>query len=328
MVPAVLLLAMAAVVLLIAALNVANMMLARGAARRKEIAIRLALGGGRRCIVQQLLLEGLVLAILGGTAGLFLSYGGTTLLVRSMARLAPVDMSFQAGPDVRVLAATLGFCLLATLIFGFGPAWNLSRPNLVTDLKSSENAGSFFGKGRRLFSRRNLLVIVQVSLSLVLLTAAGLFIRSSSEASQFDPGFRLPGRLVVEMDPSLAGYSEVQGRQLYGALIDRVRNLPGVESASLAAHRSVRHDLQWPEHRTGRRRGTDRLRRQTAELRFQHCGSGLFPEPRDPAAARTVLPANRRRTHRAADRHPRQSSRGPALAGRQPRRPSYSHDDR
>jgi predicted permease len=234
MIPATLLLCMASVVLLIAALNVANMMLARGTARRKEIAIRLALGGGRSSIVQQLFLEGLLLALVGGVAGLFFSYGGTTLLVQSMSRLAPIDLVAPAGPDIRVLAATMAFCLLSTLLFGFVPAWNLSRPNLVSDLRSSDNADPASGK-RRLFSRRNFLVIAQVSLSLMLLTAAGLFIRSASRVAGADPGFRLENRVLVEFDASLAGYDEVRGRQVYAAVLDRLKSMPGVESASLAA---------------------------------------------------------------------------------------------
>src|ERR1700682_3357607 len=174
LVPAALLLSLSAVVLLIASLNVANMMLARGTARRKEIAIRLSLGGGRKNILQQLLAEGLVLAFFGGAAGLAVSYWSTDLLVRSMARLAPIDLVYSAGPDLRVLAATMGFCLLSTLLFGLMPAWNLSRPNVLSDLKDGES-GDTAGKPRRLFSRRNLLVMSQISLSLMLLTAAGVF---------------------------------------------------------------------------------------------------------------------------------------------------------
>jgi len=234
MIPVILMLCMSGVVLLIAALNVANMMLARGMARRKEIAIRLALGGGRRSIVQQLFLEGLALAVLGGAVGLFLSFGGTALFVQSMVRLVPFDLVIPTSPDVRVLAATLGFCLLSTLLFGFFPAWNLSRPGLATDLRSSDNADFSAGRGR-LFSRRNLLVIAQVSLSLVLLTAAGLFIRSSVRMAGVNPGFRVENRVVAEFDASLAGYSEVRGRQVYAALLDRLQSMPGVESAGLAA---------------------------------------------------------------------------------------------
>ena len=234
MIPVTMMLCMSGVVLLIAALNVANMMLARGTARRKEIAIRLALGGGRRSIVQQLFLESLVLAVLGGVAGMFLSFGGTALFVGSMVRLLPFDLVIPTSPDVRVLAATLGFCVLSTLVFGFFPAWNLSRPSLVTDLRASDNAQSAAGRGR-LFSRGNMLVIAQVSLSLVLLTAAGLFIRSSAYVAGVNPGFRVENRVVAEFDASLAGYDEARGRQVYGALLDRMKSMPGVESAGLAA---------------------------------------------------------------------------------------------
>jgi len=233
-IPVTMMLCMSGVVLLIAALNVANMMLARGTARRKEIAIRLALGGGRRSIVQQLFLESLVLAVLGGVAGMFLSFGGTALFVGSMVRLLPFDLVIPTSPDVRVLAATLGFCVLSTLVFGFFPAWNLSRPSLVTDLRASDNAQSAAGRGR-LFSRGNMLVIAQVSLSLVLLTAAGLFIRSSAYVAGVNPGFRVENRVLAEFDASLAGYDEARGRQVYGALLDRMKSMPGVESAGLAA---------------------------------------------------------------------------------------------
>jgi len=232
-VPIALLLCMAGVVLLIAALNVANMMLARGTARRKEIAIRLALGGGRRGIVQQLFLEAFLLALAGGAAGLLLSYGGTALLVQSMMRLVPFDILIPTNPDVRVLAATLAFCLASTVLFGFVPAWNLSRPNLVSDLRATGNEGPH--SKRRLFARRNLLVIAQVSLSLTLLTAAGLFIRGSSRMAGADTGFALDNRVTVEFDSSLAGYNEARGRQVYAQVLGRLQSMPGVESAGLAA---------------------------------------------------------------------------------------------
>jgi predicted permease len=234
LVPAILLLSMASVVLLIAALNVANMMLARGAARRKEISIRLALGGSRGAIMRQLFTESFLLALAGGAAGLLVADWSTGLLIHSMSRLAPIDLVYKAGPDVRVLIATMGFCVLSTLVFGLVPAWNLSRPNVVSGLKDAEHEDVASGKRRRLFSRRNVLVMSQVSLSLVLLTAAGLFIRSSERAAAVDPGFRLDNEIVAEVDPSLAGYDEARGRQIYGALLDRLGSIPGVESASLA----------------------------------------------------------------------------------------------
>ena len=231
-VPAILLLGMAAVVLLIASLNVANMMLARGAARRKEIAIRLALGGGRRDILQQLLAESLMLALMGGAAGLCIAWWSTRVLVSSMARVAPLDLVYSASPDLRVLAATFAFCLFSTLLFGVGPAWSLSRPDLVTDLKDGERGGK---GGKRLFSRGNLLVMGQICLSLTLLTAAGLFTRSALRAAGIAPGFRIANSIVIELDPSLAGYNQTRGRETYRALLARLQALPGVESASLAA---------------------------------------------------------------------------------------------
>jgi predicted permease len=233
-IPAVLLLSMAGVVLLIASLNVANMMLARGSARRKEIAIRLALGGARNTIVRQLLTESLLLALAGGAAGLVMAYWSTSALMQSLPRLVPIDLVYSATPDLRILAATMGFCVLSTLFFGLGPAWNLSRPNVVSSLKDGENQEITSGKRGRLFSRRNVLVMSQVSLSLVLLTSAGLFIRSAQRAAHVEPGFSLDNGILVEVDPSMAGYDEARGRQVFSTLIERLASIPGVESASLA----------------------------------------------------------------------------------------------
>ena len=163
-VPAIMLLSLAAVVLLIASLNLANMMMAKGTARRKEIAIRLAIGGSRRRIVRQLVTEGMLLALLGGAAGLLVASWSTTLLIQSMSRIAPLDLIYDAAPDIRVLAFTLLFCALSTVVFGLFPAWKLSRPDVWIDLK--ENAGEdLAGRKRRLFSRGNLLVMAQLSLA-------------------------------------------------------------------------------------------------------------------------------------------------------------------
>ena len=231
--PAVLLISMAGIVLFIASLNVANMMLARGAARRREIAVRQALGAARKNIFQQLLVEGLILALIGGAAGLALAAVGTTVLINSLARLSPVDLVVSAIPDLRVLLATSGFCVLSALVFSLGPARNLSKFSIVTGLKDGEQGKP--GAGRGVFSPRNLLVMGQIALSLTLLTAAGLFLRSAVATANVDPGFRIENSLLIEVDPSLAGYNEGRGRQIYKEVLDRVRATPGVESASLAA---------------------------------------------------------------------------------------------
>ena len=230
----ILLSSVAAVVLLIACLNLANMLLARGTARRREFAIRLALGGGRGRILRQLLTEGLLLALLGGVIGLCLAFWACPLLMASMRNLIPLDVVYQSGPDVRVLGAMLGFCVLSTLISGLGPAWQLSRPDVVSDLK--EHSGEDSGAARlRLLSRRNLLVVAQLALSLALLAAAGLFVRAAVRAADVDPGFSMDNGIIVELDPSLAGFNEVRGRDLYRQLVERLSALPGVEAAGLAA---------------------------------------------------------------------------------------------
>jgi predicted permease len=231
--PGVLLITMAGIVLLIASFNVANMMLARSAARRREIAIRQSLGAARKNIFQQLLVEGLILALIGGAAGVALAAAGTTILINSLARLAPVDLVVSAAPDFRVLLATAGFCGLSALVFSLGPARNLSKSSLVTSLKDGEQGKP--GSGRAVSSPRNLMVVGQIALSLTLLTAAGLFLRSARTAANVDPGFRIENEMIIEVDPSLAGYNETRGRQIYRQVLDRVRATPGVQSAGLAA---------------------------------------------------------------------------------------------
>ncbi|HTB18685.1 MAG TPA: ABC transporter permease, partial [Bryobacteraceae bacterium] len=232
--PAIMLLSLAGVVLLIASLNLANMMMAKGTARRKEIAIRLAIGGSRRRIVRQLATEGFLLAILGGAAGLLVASWSTTALTQSMARLAPIEIVYDSTPDARVLGFTLLFCILSTVVFGLFPAWKLSKPDVSADLK--ENSGEDVGgRKRRLFSRGNMLVMAQLSLSLAMLTAAGLFVHSAVRAANIQPGFSLENEVLAEVDASLIDYDQARASHLYAALKDRLRQVPGVQSVAIAA---------------------------------------------------------------------------------------------
>jgi putative ABC transport system permease protein len=228
-----LLIGMAMVVLLVACLNLANMLLARGTARRKEIAIRLALGGSRPRIVRQLLTEGLVLALLGGACGLLLGLWSSDLLVASFRRLMPLDLVWMAGPNMSILAATFGFCLIGTLAFALGPALKLSRNSVIGDLK--QQAGEDVVLRRWKFLPRHPLVVVQIAFSLALLVAAALFIRGANKAASIDTGLKPGASFLVETDASLAGYEPKRTQELYRNLNERLAALPGVERVSISA---------------------------------------------------------------------------------------------
>jgi len=228
-----LLMGMAAIVLLVACLNLANMLLARGTARRKEIALRLALGGSRWRIVRQLLTEGLLLALLGGVGGLMLGIWCSGLLARSLSSLMPLDVVWNGGPSLPVLAVTFGFCLLGTVCFALGPAMKLSRSSVIEDLK--EHAGEDVVRRRWRFLPRNPLVVAQIAFSLALLTAAALFIRGANKATTFETGLHAEKDLLLEVDASLSGASQSQVQQTYRALSDRLATLPGVQHVSISA---------------------------------------------------------------------------------------------
>jgi predicted permease len=228
-----LLLGMAVLVLLVACLNLANMLLARGTARRKEIAIRLALGGSRWRIVRQLLTEGFALAVLGGAGGLVLGLWSSDLLVASMRKLMPLDIVWLSGPNPAILMATFGFCLLGTLMFALGPALKISRSAVVTDLK--EHAGEDVVRRRWKFLPRHPLVVVQIAFSLALITAAALFIRGAGKAASVDTGLKPGASYILEVDASLAGYEPKRAQELYRNLNERLAALPGVEHASISS---------------------------------------------------------------------------------------------
>jgi predicted permease len=225
--------ALAAIVLLVACLNLAGVLLARGLARRKEIAIRLALGGGRGRIIRQLLTEGLVVSLAGGAGGFLIGLFSSQLLAASLSAHMPVDAVLRGGADPAVILATLTFCTLAVLFFALGPALKLTRLDLVTDLK--EHAGEDSAPRRRRWLPRNPLVVAQIALSLGLITAAGLFIRSALKAGSVRTGFKADNTILIEADASLGGYDQARSLQLYRAICDRLAALPGVQAASFAS---------------------------------------------------------------------------------------------
>lgn len=228
-----LLLSMSAVVLLVACLNLANMLLARGTARRKEIAIRLALGGGRARIIRQLVTEGFVLALLGGVGGLLLALWSTDLLVASLGRQMPLDLVFPAGPQPVVIAATFAFCVLATIGSALGPALKLSRADLLIDLKA--NAAEDPVRRSWKYLPRHPLVVAQIALSLALLTAATLFLRGAGKAASVETGLQTTGLALVEVDASLGGHDRQRASGLYRLLGEKLAGLPGVEHVSIAS---------------------------------------------------------------------------------------------
>jgi len=223
-------------VLFIACLNLANMMLARGAARRKEIAIRLALGAGRRRILTQLLTEGILLAVLGGSAGLLVSGWATNLLAACIYSGSgmPADFpKFDLAPDSKVLIVLLLLSGLATLFFALGPAWKLARLDVNSDLKRHAGEGARVrAKGR--LGARELLAVGQMAFALALLVAAALFSRSAINVAGANPGFEFGSNFYLSLDPTLAGYPQPRVRQLTRTAIERLSVLPGVESVSPA----------------------------------------------------------------------------------------------
>ncbi len=276
-----LLLGMTAIVLLIASLNLANMLLARGAARRKEFAIRLALGGGRSRIIRQLLTEGLVLALAGGTVGLALALWSSDLLMGSLGVLMPVTIFYSSAPSAAIVGATLGFSLLATFFFALGPSLKLSRAGVLTDLK--EQAGEDAVPHRRRWLPRNPLVVAQIALSLGLLTCAGLFIRGALKAGGADLGFNAENTVIVEADASLGGYDETRGLQLYRNSVEKLAAIPGVQTGSIASTVPFGFvTLGRPVQRAGLRPAKDAKHATAAEglaydARYNSIGADYFP---------------------------------------------------
>ena len=222
--PLVVLMAIVCLVLLIACVNVANLLLTRTAARRQEIAIRLALGAGRARLFRQFLTESVTLAVTGGALGLFFAAWS----VRVLTSYFPGQL-LEVTLDARVLAFAAGVSLLTGIVFGAAPAWRAARADLTPDLKARAGAGR---SGRRRTGRW--LVAAQVAISLVLLIAAGLFLRTLGNLRALDPGFGGRDVLLATIDPGLNRYAADRTSQFFGELAARVSAFPGVRSVSVA----------------------------------------------------------------------------------------------
>jgi putative ABC transport system permease protein len=218
-------------VLLIACANVANLLLARAAVRRKEIAIRLALGAGRLRLVRQLLTESLLMAILGGAGGLALAWWG----IKALPALSPVRMPgfVSLGIDARVLLFTLSVSAFTGLLFGLAPALAGTRPVLTDSLTLGGRGGGGDLKGTRV---RSLLVISEVSLSLILLIGAGLMVRSFQRMQEFDVGFRPDHLLTARFSLPSSKYSEAEQPRVRDRIAERVGALPDVQAVAISSH--------------------------------------------------------------------------------------------
>jgi predicted permease len=238
----VVLMCMVGLVLMIACANVANLLIARAFARQKEISVRLSLGATRSQLIRQLLVESMVLSVIGGTIGIFLSFAMT----RGLLSLLPAEgnpLLIRPAPDGRILLFTLGVTVLTGFIFGLVPAFRASRSDLWTSLK--DTVGSIAGQGGGSLFLRKSLISAQVALSFLLLFGAGLFVRSLQNLKMTDAGFDEMHNLVTfQLSPALSGYDTPRTVSFYRELLENIRALPGVKGAAYTAV-PLLHGYEW-----------------------------------------------------------------------------------
>ena len=222
------LMAIVGMVLLIACANVGSLLLSRAASRKAEISLRLALGATRWRIIRQLLTESMLLALVGGICGVLLAQWGVYILVGLVAKTSPLNTT----PDIGVLAFTAGVSIIAGLLFGLVPAIQASRTNLSSAMKEKTRTRG----GPLRFSLSSLMVVMQVGLSMVLLTGAGLFARSLLKLQSEDVGFNRENVLLLGIDPRLANYKPNELAALYQQIIERVGSVPQVRNVSMATY--------------------------------------------------------------------------------------------
>ncbi|HVP46369.1 MAG TPA: ABC transporter permease [Bryobacteraceae bacterium] len=228
--PLLVLMAVVFLVLLIACANVANLLLARSAARQREMGIRLAIGASRSRLIGQLLTESFVLALLGGTVGVLFAFWTSDLLLRMVAS-GPNPVPLDIHPDFRLLAFTAGLSILTGLVFGLAPAFRGTRVDVNSALK--ENSRSIIGSGARI-SMGKALVVSQVAISLSLLVGAGLFLRTLQNLQRVHLGYPRERLLLVHVDALAAGYQGAQRAAVFQNLLERFRAMPGVRGVTVS----------------------------------------------------------------------------------------------
>ena len=212
--------------------NVANLLLARSQTRQREIAVRLAMGAGRRRLMRQLITESVLLGLGGGLLGTGMAVLGSRWLLELMAHgRNPVSLAVQ--PDVKVLGFTLAISMMTAILFGTLPAWRATRLDPAKGLAQGSRGTASAGNGSKLGSA---LVVVQVAVSLVLLIGAGLLARSLENLRSFYPGFNKENVLMFALNQTMVGYKDEQAAPLYERLLERLSAVPGVISASLSVH--------------------------------------------------------------------------------------------
>ncbi len=222
------LMAIVGIVLLIACANVGSLLLARATARKAEISLRMALGANRWRIVRQLVTESMLLAAIGGACGVMLAQWGVVILVNLVAKESPLD----TRPDAGVLAFTVGISIVAGLLFGLVPAVRASKTDLASAVKEKSRTRSRFGR----LGLSSAMVVLQVGLSMVLLTGAGLFARSLLNLQNENVGFERSNMLLLGIDPRLAGYKPTELASLYQQVLERLGSLPNVRAVSMATY--------------------------------------------------------------------------------------------
>jgi len=223
------------IVLLVACANVAGLLLARSAARQREIAVRLALGAGRTRLVRQLLTESLTLSAAGGALAVLMAHWAARALVAFASSNSSRPLGLSLELDWRVLGFTMVTTALAGVFFGLAPALRATRASLALALKGEGGKSAGYGRAlRHGFTLGNSLVVVQVALAVVVLVGAGLLVRSLQNLRSVDPGFATSNLLTFDVDTALTGYTGERLEQFYGDLRDRFRAIPGVISASYA----------------------------------------------------------------------------------------------